>query len=227
MDDPFKDHNEMVDKGVDEDFGRFGPGMPTGRHARVPGAVAARQPRKIATPPFYAVQQYPLSRKSMGGVAIGTSCRVLDIAAKTIPGLYAAGEVTGLARINGKAGLEGTFLGRSVVTGRVADRTVLADLGRKAGSGRVSPPLIAPTLKPDPLATTTLCVSCHDLPKLVAEKRPGFWHFEKVHHEVVAAKRDCTQCHAELTPTYFPEIHRINRLSQVQACVTCHKGEHR
>ena len=39
-----------------------------------------------------------------------------------IPGLYAAGEVAGMAggHINGKAGLEGTMLGPSIFSGRVA-----------------------------------------------------------------------------------------------------------
>jgi flavocytochrome c len=207
-------YNEMVEGGTDADFGRFGPGKP-------------HQPKKIATPPFYAVQHFPITRKSMGGVVIDTSCRVQDAEQRTIPGLYAAGEVTGLAGINGKAGLEGTFLGPSIVTGRVAGRTVLEDLGRKPGPGTVTPRPIDPPIKPDPLATTSLCLSCHDLPKLTAQPRPGYWHFEKVHREVVATKRDCTSCHAELTPTFVPEKHRINRLAQVQNCATCHKGEDR
>ena len=77
------------------------------------------------------------------------------------------------------------------------------------------------------LDSTPLCVACRDLQKLIAQPRPGYWHFEKAHTEVVASKRDCTQCHAELTPTFYPENHRINRLAQVQTCVTCHKGEDR
>ena len=38
---------------------------------------------------------------------------------------YAVGELTGLAGINGKAALEGTFLGPCIVTGRVAARSIL------------------------------------------------------------------------------------------------------
>jgi succinate dehydrogenase/fumarate reductase flavoprotein subunit len=71
-------YNGMVDKGVDAEFGRFGPGK-------------SFQPKKVAHPPFYSVQFFPLTRKSMGGVAIDTSCRVLDAGHKIIPGLYAAG----------------------------------------------------------------------------------------------------------------------------------------
>ena len=60
----------------------------------------------------------------------------------------------------------------------------------------------------DPLASTSLCLTCHDLPKLIAQPRPGYWHFEKVHHEVVTTKRDCVQCHADLTPTDGRKLRR-------------------
>ena len=156
-----------------------------------------------------------------------TSCRALDSAQHVIPGLYAVGELSGLAGINGKAGLEGTFLGPSILTGRVAGRAAAAELGHTPGPGTPVPePAIQPP-KPDPLATTQLCLTCHDLPKLIAQPRAGYWHFEKVHGAVVANKFDCVQCHAELTPTFLPETHRINRLAQVQVCATCHKGEDR
>ena len=62
-----------------------------------------------------------LSRVS-SGVAIDLECRVVDREQQPIPGLYAVGELTGLAGINGKAALEGTFLGPCIVTGRVAAR---------------------------------------------------------------------------------------------------------
>jgi hypothetical protein len=47
---------------------------------------------------------------------------VLDEQFAPISGLYAAGEVAGMAggHINGRAGLEGTMLGPSVFSGRVA-----------------------------------------------------------------------------------------------------------
>ena len=46
-------------------------------------------PQAIARPPFYAIQYFPLSRKSMGGVAVDLSCRVLDGRGQPIPNLYA------------------------------------------------------------------------------------------------------------------------------------------
>ena len=74
------------------------------------------------TPPYYAVQMFPLARKNFGGVKTDLKCRVLDEQSEPISGLYAAGEVAGMAggHINGRAGLEGTMLGPSVFSGRVA-----------------------------------------------------------------------------------------------------------
>lgn len=207
-------YNAMVAGGVDEEFGRFGPGKPL-------------QPVAVAQPPFYAVQFFPLTRKSMGGVAIDETCRVVDARRQPIPGLFAAGELTGLAGINGKAGLEGTFLGPSILTGRIAGRSVLAAAGRPSGA-RPPPPARAPApLAPDPLATTALCLSCHDLPKLIATPREGFWHFEQVHRQVTAQNLACVTCHADLTVTYTPERHRFNRLAQIESCAACHKAAER
>ena len=74
------------------------------------------------TPPYYGVQIFPLARKNFGGVKTDLQCRVLDKHFEPIAGLYAAGEVAGMAggHINGRAGLEGTMLGPSVFSGRVA-----------------------------------------------------------------------------------------------------------
>ena len=74
------------------------------------------------TPPYYAVQIFPLARKNFGGVKTDLHCRVLDRHFEPIAGLYAAGEVAGMAggHINGRAGLEGTMLGPSLFSGRVA-----------------------------------------------------------------------------------------------------------
>jgi flavocytochrome c len=74
------------------------------------------------TPPYYAVQIFPLARKNFGGVKTDLQCRVLDKHFDPIAGLYAAGEVAGMAggHINGRAGLEGTMLGPAIFSGRVA-----------------------------------------------------------------------------------------------------------
>ena len=74
------------------------------------------------TPPYYAIQIFPLARKNFGGAKTDLRCRVLNKYFEPIPGLYAAGEVAGMAggHINGRAGLEGTMLGPSIFSGRVA-----------------------------------------------------------------------------------------------------------
>jgi len=91
----------------------------------------AREPRfgkplkgckKFDTPPYRAIQLFPLARKNFGGVKTDIRCRVFNQHFELIPGLYAAGEVAGMAggHINGKAGLEGTMIGPSFFSGRVA-----------------------------------------------------------------------------------------------------------
>jgi flavocytochrome c len=193
-------YNELVELGEDTDFGRFGPGKPE---------FSNRASPKIATPPYYAMQTFPLTRKSMGGVAIDLQCRVLDKQRQPIPGLYAVGELTGLAGINGKAALEGTFLGPCIVTGRVAARSLLKELD-------VPPRLAAPS--------ESRCSTCHNIPELVAEAREGYWHFDKVHRAIQDRSIDCRHCHSELTP-YRADEHRINRQSLTANCVLCHLAQ--
>jgi succinate dehydrogenase/fumarate reductase flavoprotein subunit len=201
----------MVDRGKDDDFGRFGPDK-------------AYKPRRIEQPPFFAVQFFPLTRKSMGGVAIDGSARVVDASQRVIPGLYAAGELTGVGGINGKAALEGTFLAPSIVTGRVAGRTALVEVGAR------EPPALRP-IPPLPRAvvegTAPSCMACHDLPNLVHANRTGYWHFEKVHQRVLERGYDCMQCHAEIGPGRVDASHRIDRMAQARVCTHCHSGEDR
>ena len=92
------------------------------------------------TPPYYAVQIFPLARKNFGGVKTDLQCRVLDKHFEPIVGLYAAGELCGMAggHINGRAGLEGTMLGPSVFSGRVAGGWAAHEAGH--GSGFVGKP---------------------------------------------------------------------------------------
>jgi predicted oxidoreductase len=104
-------HNRMIAAGLerDPDFGR-----------------SLRGVEPLAEPPFYAIQFFPLARKNLGGVRTDLACRVLDGQDRPIPGLFAAGEVAGMAggRINGRAALEGTMFGPSLFSGRVAGRSM-------------------------------------------------------------------------------------------------------
>jgi len=190
-------YNELVDGGVDEDFQRFGPGCSEFANSASP---------RLATPPYYAMQAFPLTRKSMGGVAIDRECAVLDERQQPIPGLYAVGELTGLAGINGKAALEGTFLGPCIVTGLVAARSILA--------ARVPAAAVQ-------IDREQHCLACHDLEHDLANSREGYWHFEVVHRVIGERGTDCRQCHAELSP-YRASFHRIHPQSLASSCVSCH-----
>jgi predicted oxidoreductase len=77
----------------------------------------------------------PLARKNFGGVKTNLRCQVLDKHYEPIPGLYAAGELTGMAggHINGKAGLEGTMLGPALFSGRVAGAWAACEAGYGKG----------------------------------------------------------------------------------------------
>lgn len=206
-------YNEIVASGEDADFGRFGAGR-------------GERPLPIDTPPYYAVQFFPLSRKSMGGVRIDLHGRVVDKDGTPIAGLYAAGELTGLAGINGKAGLEGTFLGPSIVTGRVAGRTAVADL-REAGwqpaaADRGPSPTRAAVPASAEYRPTVYCQSCHNLEAALAgPPRRGYSHFEKVHRIVLERRSDCASCHAEIG-RYRPGAHVIDRVAQIETCRSCH-----
>src|SRR5439155_11159226 len=152
--------NELVDQGDDTDFHRFDP-------------PSSERPMKIEPPPFYAVQFVPLSRKSLGGVAVDLSCRVLDKDRKPIPGLYAVGELAGVGGINGRAALEGTMLGPSILMGRVAAKDI---------AGKIQRPLkpVPSRLEPEPAALAqsratdpeTLRVWRELLSQLVSQPRP-------------------------------------------------------
>ena len=83
--------------------------------------------QKILDPaagPLVAIREFIISRKSMGGLQTDLECRVLDRAGTPIPGLYAAGESAGFGGggMNGRRGLEGTFLGGCLLGGRIAGR---------------------------------------------------------------------------------------------------------
>jgi flavocytochrome c len=96
--------------------------------------------KKFDTPPYYAIQIFPLARKNFGGIKTDIRCRVLDKHFEPIRGLYAAGEAAGMAggHINGRAGLEGTMLGPSIFSGRVAGGWAAHEAGH--GDGFIGKP---------------------------------------------------------------------------------------
>ena len=101
-------YNGYVARGADEEYGR--------RHL----VHHFGELRPIEKPPFYA---YPSTAVVFGtycGLAIDPRARVLDGGGRPIPGLYAAGEVTG--GFHGAAYMTGSALGKALVFGRIAAR---------------------------------------------------------------------------------------------------------
>jgi len=93
-------YNSSVDSETDADFGR------------------ADMPRKIETGPFFAVEVAPAIHHTMGGLKIHTETEVLNTSNTVVPGLYAAGEVTG--GIHGTNRLGGNALSDIATFGRIA-----------------------------------------------------------------------------------------------------------
>ena len=72
----------------------------------------------LDTAPFYAVKVAPGIHHTMGGLKINTQTQVLNTEGEAIPGLYAAGEVTG--GVHGANRLGGNAVSDIVVFGRIA-----------------------------------------------------------------------------------------------------------
>ena len=80
--------------------------------------------RPIVKPPFYATPRAPAIPHPMGGLQISTNAQVLDKNGKPIPGLYAAGEVTG--GIHGSNRLGGNATADVLTFGRIAAKSAVA-----------------------------------------------------------------------------------------------------
>ncbi len=202
--------NEMLGAGEDTEWRRF-------------SRNDTNRPQAIAKPPFFAIQYFPLSRKSMGGVAVDLSCRVLDRRGQPIPNLYAVGELAGVGGINGRAALEGTMLGPGLLMGRIAAREAVAQQKTEGRSPAATIASTAPEKSPATKASDPGSLSAwrNVLRQLVTEPRPGYLHFEKAHAVVLERNLDCAQCHREPLPLALT-ADRLDRHELIQACVICH-----
>jgi hypothetical protein len=117
---------------------------PFGKDAQVTSIRAARaylgdklirvaKPHRILDPaagPLIAVRLWILTRKTLGGLETDLSGRVLNAHGQPLPGLYAAGEVSGFGGggMHGYRALEGTFLGGCMFSGLAAGRAAASDV---------------------------------------------------------------------------------------------------
>lgn len=76
--------------------------------------------RRPKSAPFWAVKVYPWIHYTLGGLRINEKSECLDANGKVIPGLYAAGQITG--NVHGANRLGGNGLSDAIVFGRIAGR---------------------------------------------------------------------------------------------------------
>ena len=79
--------------------------------------------RTISTPPFYAIEIEPAIHHTMGGLKINTKAQVLNKLNLPIPGLFAAGEVTG--GVHGAQRLGGNAVADICIFGKIAADSAL------------------------------------------------------------------------------------------------------
>lgn len=103
-----KTYNQYQKNGNDDDFGRKGSEMP----------------RSLEKAPYYAVEVAPAIHHTMGGLKINTKAQVLNNSNEVIPGLFAAGEVTG--GVHGANRLGGTAVADIVIYGRIAANSAVS-----------------------------------------------------------------------------------------------------
>ena len=96
-------HNKAVETGIDPEFGKNTFEL------------------KIEEAPFLATPRKPSLHHTMGGLRIDTQTHVLDQQGNIIPGLYAAGEVTG--GIHGGNRLGGNAVADCFTFGKIAGET--------------------------------------------------------------------------------------------------------
>ncbi len=78
----------------------------------------------VVTPPFHGIRLWPKVHYTMGGIRIDPGAAVLDLAGRAIPGLFAAGEVTG--GVHGACRLGSCSITECLVFGRIAGRNAAA-----------------------------------------------------------------------------------------------------
>lgn len=101
------------------------------RNYRGDKLVRVATPHRLLDPkagPLIAVRLNILTRKTLGGLETDLAGRVLRADGTPLPGVYAAGEVSGFGGggVHGYRSLEGTFLGGCIFSGRQAGRAAAA-----------------------------------------------------------------------------------------------------
>ncbi|MAR78900.1 MAG: hypothetical protein CMM18_01575 [Rhodospirillaceae bacterium] len=100
-------YNLATENGIDKEFNRI------------------RMFGKISKPPFYAIHAGGITVVSPAGLKTNESLNVLDIQGRTIPNLFAAGEVLGFTRLSGSAFVNGMSLMPAIAFGKLLGEKIL------------------------------------------------------------------------------------------------------
>ena len=220
-------YNNAVATGKDVDFGRFDLAPEISTHKNRPQNRPQNQPqnrpqnRPISKPPFFAMRLLPMTRKSMGGLAIDTNAQVIGPEDRPIAGLFAAGEATGVAGINGSHGGSGTFLAPSVLTGRIAGRNAAASAQRANTTLRGSKQRLDQPLEPTETNHSLPMMTADDVRTLLKQERAGYWHWARSHATVLERTLICTDCHSRDWPT-IPAMTAKQKMLKLDTCTHCH-----
>ena len=90
---------------------------------------AEEMPCPLTEAPYYAIEVEPVIHHTMGGIKINARAEVVNQNGKIIPGLYAAGEVTG--GVHGGNRLGGNAVADIIVFGQIAGTSAAESLGLK------------------------------------------------------------------------------------------------
>lgn len=101
-------YNGYVEAGCDPEFGR----------SNLVGTAGDLM--KIAVAPFHGAVTVPATTHFNGGLKIDSGMRVVDVFGDVIPGLFAAGEVTG--GFHGAGYLSASNIGMALIFGRIAGK---------------------------------------------------------------------------------------------------------
>lgn len=105
-----KRYNGFVDLGRDTDYGRQTMASTSGKLV------------KIENGPFYAFPATAAMIATYCGLRIDSSCQVVDVYGDIIPGLWAAGEMTG--GFHGAGYISGTAFAKAQAFGRIAAKSM-------------------------------------------------------------------------------------------------------
>jgi fumarate reductase flavoprotein subunit len=107
-------YNQGVQIGEDPEFGRKSLTHNYGK------------PTPIEKAPFYAFESTVAMLATYAGIAVNATAQVINPFGEAIPGLFAAGEVTG--GFHGAGYMTGSSLGKAAVFGRIAVQEALNNL---------------------------------------------------------------------------------------------------